>query len=168
MRVRVLRVLTVSVMLALVGPLAQPAGAITVGEGGGCTPGFWKNHTGAWQEHNPGTRLGVNTAATFTIPDEFAVLRTKTFLQALSFNGGPNLIDAAKLLLKHAVTAYLNAAHDDIQYPLQRYVDGGIQDQVNAALASLDRETMLELKNQLDALNNAECQASGDNTNSDN
>ncbi len=164
MRVRVLRAVVLAATVGILAQVATPAGAITVGEGGGCTPGFWKNHKTSWQEHRPGTQLGVNTAATFTIPDEYAVLRTKTFIQALGFKGGPTELDAARILLKHAVAAYLNAAHDDIQYPLQRYVDGGIQDRVNAALASSDRDTMLALKDELDRLNNAEGQASGPNT----
>ena len=160
MRTRVLRSVVLVATVGILAQLASPAGAITVGEGGGCTPGFWKNHKSAWQEHRPGTKLH-NPVATFTIPDEYAVLRDKTFIQALGFKGGSNELAAARLLLKHAVAAFLNAAHDDIQYPLQRYVDGGIQDRVNAALASSDRQTMLDLKNELDALNNAECQAGG-------
>ena len=162
MRVRTLRVLTLGVMLAIVGPLAQPAGAITIGEGEGCTPGFWKNHQQSWEEYSPSDTLGE----VFTFPAELAHLADATFIQALRWNGGAGIEAAAKNLLKHAVTAFLNAAHDDLEFPYRRFGNPfNIQAKVNAALASLNRAQMLNLKDQLDAVNNGDCDAGGPNTN---
>ena len=154
MRVRVLRVLTLGVMLALVGPLAQPAGAITIGEGEGCTPGFWKNHLGAWEEYSPSDLLSES----FTLPAGYEHLGDATMLQALKWSGGPTLEDAMKNLLKHAVTAFLNAAHDDLEYPYRRFGNPyNIQATVNAALASLNRAQIVQVKNELDEVNNGDC-----------
>ena len=154
MRVRILRVLAVAVMLALVGPLTQPAGAITIGEGEGCTPGFWKNHQRVWEEYTPSSTLG----SVFTFPTELSHLASVTFIEALRWSGGPTLEDAAKNLLKHAVTAFLNAAHDDLGYPYRRFGNPfNIQAKVNAALASMNRAQMVNLKDQLDAVNNGDC-----------
>jgi hypothetical protein len=70
-----------------------------------------------------------------------------TLLDALSFNGGPTDEDAAKLLLKRAVAALLNASRSEINYPLNT---SQVISQVNAALATSDSGQMLDLKDQLD------------------
>ena len=165
MRIRTLRALAIGVMVALVVPLAPSAGAITIGNGDGCTPGFWKNHTKSWEEYQPSTTLGSQ----FTFPAELSSLSSATFIQALQWGGGPSIQDAARILLKHAVTAFLNAAHDDLAYPYRRDGTGfngeaPLRQLVNNALASLDRGTMLDLKNTLDEVNNGNCKAGGKNT----
>jgi hypothetical protein len=79
-------------------------------------------------------------------------------LQALNFSGGDNLNGSVKILLRAAVAAYLNAAHSDIAYPYRRFAEPGfIQQDVNNALASLDRATILALARDLDAKNNSVC-----------
>jgi hypothetical protein len=166
MRVTSLRALAVGVMVALVVPLGPSAGAIKIGEGDGCTPGFWKNHTRSWQEYTPSTTLGSQ----FTFPAELSSLESATFIEALRWGGGPTIEDAARNLLKHAVTGFLNAAHDDLAYPFRRDGTGvggrrPLRQLVNEALASLDRDTMLELKDTLDRVNNGDCRAGGKNTN---
>ena len=154
MKARLLRAMALSIMVAIVVPLAQPAGAVTIGHGEGCTPGYWKNHPGAWEENKPSDTLGSE----FTFPAELSGLESKTFMQALKFGGGTTVLDAAKLLMKAAVASFLNAANDDIKFPYRRYGNPfDIQQKVNEALASLDRETMLELKDHLDGLNNEGC-----------
>jgi hypothetical protein len=52
------------------------------------------------------------------------------------------------------VAALLNAAHPDIDYPL---TTAQVIADVNAALASGNRKTMLTLAKSLDALNNEFC-----------
>ena len=95
----------------------------------------------------------------FTIPAQLdGVVGKMTFLDALQGGGGPGLNGAVKILLRAAVAADLNAAHEDVGYPYRRLQDPfRIQSQVNAALHSLDRQTMLDLAAVLDAANNLGC-----------
>jgi hypothetical protein len=89
----------------------------------------------------------------FDVPDELGLDDT-TLLDALSLRGGPGTRGAAEILLRAAVASLLNAAHPDIDYP--RTTAEIIAD-VNAALASLDRATILALARELDADNNLGC-----------
>jgi hypothetical protein len=117
----------------------------------GCTPGFWKQpqHLDAWVGFTPGQTLeGV-----FDVPDAFG-LDDVTLLAALDFEGGPTTADAAEVLLRQAVAAILNAASPEVDYPLSV---AEIVAQVNAALASGDRATILSLAEELDTLNNLFC-----------
>ncbi len=130
-----------------------PAGATNIGTEG-CTPGYWKNHTENWQEYRPTARLG----RLFTLPPELAKNSDVTMLQALQGGGGPGLDGAAKILFRAAAAAYLNAAHEGVGYPYRRFKEPfDISAQVNAALASLDRDTMLDLATTLDNANNLGC-----------
>jgi hypothetical protein len=132
---------------------AGTAGATNIGNEG-CTPGYWKNHTENWQEHPTTARLGRQ----FTFPDSLAHFRDVTFLQALQGGGGPGLDGATKILMRASVAAFLNAAHEGLGYPYRRYNDPfNIQSQVNAALASQDRDQILALASTLDAANNLGC-----------
>ncbi|MFN7150926.1 MAG: hypothetical protein ACK4V6_15785 [Microthrixaceae bacterium] len=132
------------------------AGATNIGNEG-CTPGYWKNHTESWEEFTPSSPLNVY-ASNFTFPDELAKYRTVTFLEALNFGGGRGVEGGAQILLRAATAAYLNAAHEGLGYPYRRYQEPfNIQAQVNAALASLDRGTMIELAGVLDQANNLGC-----------
>jgi hypothetical protein len=154
---RPLSMLLATAALALgVWVLPGHAGATNIGQEG-CTPGYWKNHTDAWEEFTPGTPLNVY-ASNFTFPDELAKYRTMTFLEALKFKGGAGVEGATQILMRAATAAFLNAAHEGVGYPYRRYTDPfNIQDQVNAALASLDRDTMLGLAATLDRANNLGC-----------
>jgi hypothetical protein len=143
--------LAAALVFALALPLAMaPVSASTVGNVHACTPGFWKNHVDQWEEHGPNNKIGNN----FTLPPELSSLANDTFLEALSYKGGPGVLGAARILLKHGVAAFLNSAHDSLEYPFQRYTPGGLLELINDALASLDRDTMLDLKNELDAVAN--------------
>ncbi len=148
------------VMLALAAVLAAgaaavsgPAPAANIGNEG-CTPGYWKNHTSNWEEYTPNSLLKFN----FVIPDSLASFRNQTFLQALEGGGGPGITGAAQILFRSAVAAYLNAAHEGVGYPFRRFTEpGNLRDQINAALASQDRQTMLDLATRLDNANNLGC-----------
>ncbi len=89
----------------------------------------------------------------FDVPDAYG-LDTNTLLQALSFKGGSGSVSAARSLLRAAVASLLNSAHPDLTYPL---TTEEVIVQVNAALASNNRATMLQLAANLDAYNNALC-----------
>lgn len=144
---------TLAASIATVG-VAGSAGATNIGNEG-CTPGYWKNHTENWEEYEPGDLVKHN----FSIPASFpSSVGNQTFLQALQGGGGSGLQGAVKILLRAAVAANLNAAHEGVGYPYRRFNDPfQIQAQVNAALASLDRDTMLALADVLDDANNLGC-----------
>ena len=89
----------------------------------------------------------------FDVPDSFG-LDNRTLLQALSFQGGSSNTAAARILLRAAVAALLNSASPDVDYPL---TTAQVIAEVNAALASNDRSTMLALASQLDSYNNLGC-----------
>lgn len=119
----------------------------------GCTIGYWKqsSHLDSWPAtgYSPYQTL----ESVFDVPDGYG-LDNKTLLQALSFKGGTTTIGAAQNLLKNGVAALLNAAHPDVDYPLPAFE---IISDVNAALASAAKQTMLDLSNQLDVYNNKSC-----------
>jgi hypothetical protein len=125
----------------------------------GCTPGFWKNCTANWCDAYATTDL---VSSVFTVPDCVNTttlnLGNKTLLQALSFQGGSTLNGGAQILLRAGTAALLNACKG-IGYPL---TTDQVIAQVNAALASCDRATMIALAGILDANNNLGCRdASG-------
>lgn len=117
----------------------------------GCTPGYWKNHTGSW----PPTGYGPSeiVASVFSQASLYA-LGTATLLDSLSFGGGADLEGAAGILLRASTAALLNAAHPGVNYP--RTALSVIAD-VNSALATQNRDAMLTLAAALDADNNLGC-----------
>jgi uncharacterized repeat protein (TIGR01451 family) len=119
----------------------------------GCTPGYWKNHTGSWPPTGYATSQAVDTVFASVNPN-FPSLGDATLLQALSFAGGPGTSGAAEILLRAGVAALLNAAHSGVSYPL---TTADVISQVNTALASNNRDAMLVLAAQLDAYNNLGC-----------
>ena len=141
--------ITITSVLFLSGMLGVYANAGNEGEPGGCTPGYWKNHLDAW--------IPTGIEPTEEVDDRFIVpytdLENKTLLQALKFKGGRGLEGAARILLRTAVAAILNDAHPDIEYQF----DGDVIVAVNNALASDNRTLMLDLKDDLDYLNNLGC-----------
>jgi cysteine-rich repeat protein len=122
----------------------------------GCTPGYWKNHLFAWgmTAYTPETLVG----AVFDLPTDFASVGSSTLLEALRFHGGPDPIDAARNLIKHATAALLNATHPDVDY-MRAAAD--IIDDVNAAMATGDSHEMNTLKSALDDDNNSGCPLNG-------
>ncbi len=127
-----------------------------VDEGGvcgqGCTPGYWKNHTDSWRPTNYSP--GQLVQSVFSQAAAYPPLGSATFLQALDFGGGPGVEGAARLLLRAAVAGLLNAAHPDISYPRS---EGALIEDVNAALASGDEDTILALAASTSEDNNAGC-----------
>jgi len=122
----------------------------------GCSPGFWKNHHCKWVKYSTYDTIG----SVFDLPSELQELSSKTLSEALNFSGGNSIVDKAKILLRQAVAALLNAAHPKINYPLS---ESDVINQVNDALASLDKDAMDNLKNTLDYYNNLGCSFCGSN-----
>jgi hypothetical protein len=115
--------------------------------GGGCTPGYWKNHTEDW----------VGFAPSQLVSDVFSnagSLGSGTLLAALSAGGGSSLTAAKALLIQHAVAALLNSTHPDVDYA---FTTAQVIAWTSEALASTDRDAILSLKNLFDAENNRGC-----------
>ncbi len=135
---------------------------VEAAESAGCTPGFWKNHTaGSPSGKEAWTLTGYDpsqlVSSVFTeIPQDYSTeIGGSTLLEALSFTGGEDLDGAARILLRAAVAALLNAAYEPpINYPLD---ETEITDQVHLALGFQDRDAILALAEQLDMYNNLGC-----------
>lgn len=76
--------------------------------GQGCTPGFWKNHIGAWEP------TGLSTSDIFDFIFGVSMFGSEfTLLDAVWARGGGN-----NRLARHGTAALLNALHPDVDYPL--------------------------------------------------
>ena len=115
----------------------------------GCSHGYWKNHTASWVTLNSGD--SVNSV--FENADLHG-LGNATLLEALNFGGGSTLAGAAQNLLRQAVAAVLNAYSPSVDF--ERTVAEIVFD-VNSALASGNRTTILSLAAALDGDNNLGC-----------
>ncbi len=73
-------------------------------------------------------------------------------IEALSLSSGPSVCDAEGKLYRSAVAALLNAC--SVPYPVST---PQIIAEVNAALASCDRATILAEADRLDVFNNLDC-----------
>lgn len=122
--------------------------------GEGCTPGFWKNHTSAWVGYTTGQDLDT----VFNLGVFDGALGDDSLLEALNYGGGSTNTDAARILLRQAVAALLNASHPDVDYP---QTTASIIAAVNAALASNDRATILAAKDIFAGQNEAGCPING-------
>jgi hypothetical protein len=122
------------------------------GGGQGCTPGYWKNHPDSWPP--TGYSPSQTVKSVFAQAASYPSLGNATLLNALSFDGGSTLEGAAANLLRAAVAALLDASHPGVDYPR---TPASVISDVNAALASNNRDTMLSLASQLDADNNLGC-----------
>lgn len=109
----------------------------------GCTPGYWKNHKW-WATNTLINSVFSNT--TLYVP------ANDTVLKALAYKGGPGNLGAAYILLRASAAAWLNSVY--LNYPLST---AQLQNEVNAALASQDRATMLLEATKLDIYNNLGC-----------
>jgi hypothetical protein len=121
----------------------------------GCTPGFWKNNAlkhgaSAWA----GSGFTPNQLLGPIFTGELAVFSTQTLVQILGGGGGDGIEGAQEILLRAAVAALLNAGSPNVDYPL---TVAQIIAQVNAALATNDRDTILALAGVLDGFNNLGC-----------
>jgi len=145
------RIAVVMVTAVMMLTAVSTASAANIGQEG-CTPGFWKNNPGAWEEYSPTqTVRSVFSAAPAPDADD-------TLMEALQGGGG-----AVHILLRASVASFLNAAHEGIGYPYRRYAEPGmLHEQIQAALASGDRARMLALADWLDETNNLGCPLKAD------
>lgn len=118
----------------------------------GCSHGYWKNHLDSWVP--TGYTPDQTVDSVFAQAVAFPTLGASSLLEALRFGGGPGAEGGAMILLRQAVGALLNAAHPDVDFPRS---PAQLIAEVDAALASGDRQTMLTLKDGLDADNNLGC-----------
>jgi hypothetical protein len=120
----------------------------------GCSHGFYKNHTG------PAAWVGYTTASLLQGP--FTPLNSaisgNNFGQALNYSGGSGVLGAQRTLMRNAVAALLNAANTNVNYPL---TTAQVIAQVNAALATNNRNAILAFEQVLDGYNNAGCPING-------
>jgi hypothetical protein len=116
----------------------------------GCSHGYWKTHTSAWEGYAPDERVDT----VFQFPESLNILKSSTLLETLSYPGGSTLLGAAQILLRQAVAAILNAEDAGVYYP--RTVED-IVDDVNEALLSESRSDILGLAAALDGDNNLPC-----------
>jgi hypothetical protein len=150
-----LRTAAFAVAAAIPLSLLAPSVANATGDGyhpprgnEGCTPGFWKNHTSAWDVYSPSQTVGsVFSGASASLADD-------TLLQALSYQGGTGLLGAERILLRAAVAALLNSTDNVVDYYL---FTSEVRNRVSAALTSDNRSRMLTLAGNLDNWNNAGC-----------
>ena len=127
--------------------LPRPAAANVVGPDQGCTPGYWKQpqHFDSWPVPLSTTLAGAGFTNT-------GLPAGTTLLEALSFQGGPTVQDAKNILLRQAAAAYLNSLSIDFAFTTSEVVS-----MVNDALATGDRDTILDVKDVLDDANNGGC-----------
>jgi len=125
----------------------------------GCTPGFWKNHPEVWPMSTNLVLGNLTGLSSESAPSDLVSLADDTLLEALKYRGGRGVEGAARILLRAAVAAGLNAAHPDVDYPLGQ---GDVVNAVYSALDNLNRKEMLELASELDGYNNAGCPAGVD------
>lgn len=121
-------------------------------QGQGCTPGYWKNHTDSWPP--TGFSPSQKVQSVFSQASGYPALGNASLLDALSFQGGSTIDGAAGNLLRAAVAGLLDSAHPGVNYP--RTTASLISD-VNAALASRNRDTILLLASLIDGDNNLGC-----------
>jgi len=133
------------------------------GGGEGCTPGFWKNSTSCWGCYSTTTKL--NQVFDFPgTPAKLVALGNTTLLDALKLPGGTTKIEKAQILMRHAVSAVLNACSGNVEYPDSV---AGIVDDVNEILANWSTVTgseILSLKNQFQDWNELGCPISSENS----
>jgi hypothetical protein len=75
-------------------------------------------------------------------------------MEALEYPGGNGVEGGARLLLRTAVVALLNASHPEINYP---FTETEILMRVDDALDSMDRKRMLNTRDELDQYNAQGC-----------
>jgi len=120
--------------------------------GEGCTPGYWKNHTDSWPP--TGYSPSQSVSSVFSTSATYPALASASLLEALRFQGGSDNEGAAEILLRAAVAGLLDSSHPGVAYPR---TPAQVIAEVDAALASGDRATMLTLATAIDQDNNLGC-----------
>ena len=120
----------------------------------GCLPSFWAQpeNLQLWEEHGADAAVGVF----FPEPEQYASMTLSDALRATPKG------DVRLKLIKQAVAAILNAAHDSIDFPYSRYengVDGRppIVPTVADLLRSGTEQQMAEFADDLASANALEC-----------
>jgi len=120
----------------------------------GCTLGFWKTHDGLGSPAYAWGPSGLTPSTTLLAAGFIGTGNDNVTLDAaLSFSGGSTLQDAKNNLMKQAVAALLNASTPGMNYPLTK---AQVLAQVNAALASGNKGTILALADVLNTDNSLE------------
>jgi hypothetical protein len=120
----------------------------------GLTPGFWRNKAvrdDLWPEPYTAKGPDATTLSEAGFDTSLSYVNDDTMLKALKYGGGRGLSGMARILLRAAVAALLNAKHLEVNYPLT-YTE--VIDDVNVALASGNLGAMEDLKDILDDYNN--------------
>jgi len=117
----------------------------------GCTPGFFKNCHGSWP--NCATPTTTLASAGFHSDACSCGYGGTTFDQALGLKGGTSTCGAVQILLRAAAAAYLNACLGG--YPIATKED--VVTEVNLALDTCNRATILAEATKLDGFNNLGC-----------
>ena len=147
LRVRTLA-LAVVAAVAVTGLVAAGTGnAWTTNPTEGCTPGYWKNHEEAWVTYTP--TQTVDSVFTGADPS----LGSATLLEALSFQGGDDLVGKQEILLRAAVAALLNST-SGIDYGVK---PKALINAVNSRLASGNEKKIVNFAKKLDDRNNLGC-----------
>jgi hypothetical protein len=117
----------------------------------GCTPGYWKQsqHFGSWNATGLSPIDPYDTLEDAGFIPMNGVSNSTTLLEALEFDGGSTLEEAEQILLRAAVAALLNELHPDVEYALTDVVA-----EANEAMASMNRDTMLQWATTFDDWNN--------------
>lgn len=131
-----------------------PDAKIQCGGEDGCSHGYWKNHPENWVSYTPETELGAVFHFTECTNYDYCQLQNDSFMDALNYGGGRGTLGAAKIMFKQAVSALLNAAHPDINYPND---EAWIITYVNYRIEWNSRDNMLWLAEVLDGWNNQYC-----------
>jgi hypothetical protein len=105
----------------------------------GCTPGYWKNHTGSWVGYSPTDSFDAVFGVSYFKP-------SFTLLEALNLGGG-----GFNALARHAAAAILGSANPLINYGL---TSSQIIALVQKAVANNDPEP---IKDELAAFNEIGC-----------
>jgi hypothetical protein len=141
-----------------------PAQATNIGNEG-CTPGYWKQtqHFDSYEEYTPDEAIywvfRHNHVSAFDgLPADLAAYGNLSMVDALKLKGGPGVTGATEILLRAATAAFLNAASEQIGYPMRRYNDpGNMGYRISDALHSGDRDQIIALASELDKANNLGC-----------
>ena len=130
----------------------------------GCTPGFWKQpayRNEVWTDddtYGPSDLVSGVFALAVTGKQgrggNAVDFDEMTLLEALGGGGGPGVAGAQRILLRAATAGLLNIQHEDVNYPRTA---AQLIAEVDAALATEDRDEILALAYELDELNNEGC-----------
>lgn len=131
---------------------------VEVRDPSGCTPGFWKQpayRNEVWTDDDTyGPSDLVSEVFELAVDENTVDFTEMTLYEALGGGGGPGVAGAQQILLRAATAGLLNIQHEDVNYPRTAPQLIG---EVDAALATGEREEILALAHELDELNNEGC-----------